>query len=199
MHVGLRLVVGELTRILHPFGGGRDEHAGLTDAVACLLRQFGVAVVHIAIVQDELAAAVGATTALEACPEGHSVGTARKAEAVAGVVALGVVVVGGISGCHTAHVNHTCGQVAVGLFTQDAIGENLYGMAGAVGAGRDVLRLGRTAFAETGHSARGRVEGVPAVAGLFATGGVLLKPRVGKLVDALCAGKLHEAGGQGEE
>ena len=198
MHVGLRLVVGELTRILHPFGGGRDEHAGLTDAVAFLIGHFGVAVVHVTVVQDELAAAVGATTALEACPEGHSVGTARKAEAVAGVVALGVVVVGGISGCHTAHVNHTCGQVAVGLFTQDAIGENLYGMAGAVGAGRDVLRLGRTAFAETSHSARGRVEGVPAVAGL-AIGGVLLKPRVGKLVDALCAGKLHEAGGQGEE
>ena len=38
----------------------------------------------------------------------------------------------------------------------------------------------------------------PAVAGL-AIGGVLLKPRVGKLVDALCGGKLHEAGGQGEE
>ena len=62
-----------------------------------------------------------------------------------------------------------------------------------------MLRLGRTDFAKTGHRARGRVEGVPAVAGLVATGGVLLKPRVGKLVDALCAGKLHEAGGQGEE
>ena len=199
MHLGLRLVVGELTRILHPLSGGRDEHTGLADAVAFLIGQFGVAVVHITIVQDELAAAVVTATALEACPEGHSIGTTGKAEAVAGVATLGVVVVVGMSGCHVAHVNHTCGQVAIGLFAQDALGENLYGMAGAVGARRDVLGLGRTTFTETGHRARGRVEGVPAVAGLVATGGVLLKPRVGKLVDALCAGKLHEAGGQGEE
>ena len=198
MHVGLRLVVGELSRILHPLSGGRDEHTGLTDAVAFLIGHFGVAVVHVTVVQDELAAAVGATTALEACPESYSVGTTGKAEAVAGVFALGVVVVVGMSGCHVAHVNHTCGQVAVGLCSEDALRENLHGVAGAVGTRRDVLGLGRTAFAETGHSARGRVEGVPAVAGL-AIGGVLLKPRVGKLVDALCAGKLHEAGGQGEE
>ena len=117
----LCLVVGELGRKLGPLRSDRHEGCGLTDAIASLLCQFGVAIIHVAVVQNELAAAIRTAAAHKLGIERDGIGTASKEQAVRGVAALGIVVVAGTGGCGAAHVDHARGEVAVSLGTQNAL------------------------------------------------------------------------------